>query len=365
MPTVRDISKAIEQLAPLPLQESYDNAGLLCGDAMMSVTGALIALDVTEAVVEEAIEHGLNMVIAHHPLIFSGLKKLTGKNYVERCLIKAIKNDIAIYAAHTNIDAAPEGLNALFCKKLGLENCKILAPSHVGLVKLVTFAPTTHAEKVRKALFSAGAGHIGKYDQCSYAVSGEGTFRASENSQPFVGEIGERHTEAEMRIETVLPEHLTNSVISALKTAHPYEEVAYDLYPLNNKWLGAGSGMLGSLNGPLSTSDFLELLKRTFKVGVVRYTNPVKDKIQTVAVCGGSGSFLIKDAIAAEADIFITGEIKYHEFFLAEERLILADIGHFESEQFVKELFEEVIKKNFSNFAVRLSQVNTNPIKYL
>ncbi len=364
-PKVHDIASLIEKIAPLPLQESYDNAGLICGDSTMEVTGVLISFDVIESVIDEAIDNDLNMIVSHHPLVFSGLKKITGKNYIERCLIKAIKNDIAIYAAHTNIDAAPNGLNKLFCNKLGLKNCRILSPSHIELVKLVTFVPKNDATEVRHAIFSAGAGHIGNYDHCSFNIEGEGTFRAQEGTRPHVGEKGITHHEKEIRIEVILPDFIKEKVISAMIQAHPYEEVAYDIFPLKNHWMGAGSGMIGDLPEALDTITFLNFVKDTFKTGSIRHTSPVKDKVKKIALCGGAGSFLISDAIAAKADVFITGEIKYHDFFNSDGKIVLADMGHFESEQFVKELFEEAIKKNFSNFAVRLSEVNTNPINYL
>ena len=362
---VKDISKVLERFAPLALQESYDNSGLLVGDPNMEVSGALLTLDVTESVIDEAIEHKLNMVVAHHPLIFGGIKKLTGKNEVERCLVKAIKNDIAIYASHTNTDAAINGLNRKFADILNLKDIKPLSPANVGLVKLVVFVPSDHAEKVRNAIFEAGAGHIGKYDCCSYNIEGQGTFRAGDDANPFVGEKGAVHFEKEVRIETILAEHIKGQVISAMIRSHPYEEVAYDIYPLQNKWEGAGIGMIGILENPIDAKEFLQQLKEKLNIGSLRYTNLPDKPVRKIAVCGGSGAFLIDRAISAGADVFITGEIKYHDFFKAEEKIVLAEIGHFESEQFVKEVFEELLQENFSKFAVRLSEVNTNPIKYL
>ncbi|MFB6343265.1 Nif3-like dinuclear metal center hexameric protein [Saccharicrinis sp. FJH62] len=362
---VREITEVLEAFAPLALQESYDNAGLLVGDPDMNVRGVLVTLDVTSEVLEEAMQHKLNMIVAHHPFIFSGLKKINGKNDIEKCLITAIKNDIAIYASHTNTDAAVNGLNQKFCDLLQLKNCRTLSPMNDALVKLVTFVPSDHAEKVRQAIFDAGAGHIGNYDCCSYNLEGEGTFRALEGANPFVGEKDQLHVEKEVRIETVLPAFMQHKVVAAMIRSHPYEEVAYDVFPLKNTWNGAGIGMIGELNEPLPASDFFNVLKKTLNVSVVRHTTFLDGPVQKIAVCGGAGSFLISDAIRAKADVFITGEIKYHDFFKAENRIILADIGHFESEQFVKEVFGELLQKNFSKFAVRLSEVNTNPIKYL
>ncbi|MFB6319998.1 Nif3-like dinuclear metal center hexameric protein [Saccharicrinis sp. FJH54] len=362
---VREITEVLEAFAPLALQESYDNAGLLVGDPDMNVSGVLITLDVTSEVLEEAIQHNLNMIVAHHPFIFSGLKKINGKNDIENCLITAIKNDIAIYASHTNTDAAANGLNQKFCDLLNLKNCRTLSPMNDALVKLVTFVPSDYAEIVRNAIFEAGAGHIGNYDCCSYNLEGEGTFRALEGTNPFVGLKGELHFEKEVRIETVLPSFMQHKVVAAMIRSHPYEEVAYDIYPLKNSWKGAGIGMIGELEEPLGEVDFFRKLKETLNISVIRHTEFLSKPVKKVALCGGAGSFLIDDAIRATADVFITGEIKYHDFFKAENRIILADTGHFESEQFVKEVFGELLQKNFSKFAVRLSEVNTNPIKYL
>jgi dinuclear metal center YbgI/SA1388 family protein len=363
--TIGHITAIMERFAPLPLQEDYDNSGLLTGDKNREARAVLVTLDVTKDVVLEAIHKGCNMIVAHHPFIFSGLKKVTGANDVEQTLILAIKHDIAIYAAHTNIDAAKNGLNKRFADKLGLIRQQVLSPVKNMLVKLVTFVPVEHAQKVRSAIFDAGAGHIGNYDCCSYSVSGEGTFRANSEANPFVGDLNSLHAEPELRIETILPEFLSNRVVEAMVKAHPYEEVAYDLYPLKNSWREQGIGRVGELPEPEDELLFLNRVKKIFGVEVIRHTQFLGLPVKKVAVCGGAGAFMINDAIRAQADVFLTGDIKYHEFFKAEKRIVLADIGHFESEQYVKEIFEELIHKNFPNFAVRLSEINTNPIKYL
>ena len=365
MITVGDITHIIEQFAPLQLQESYDNCGLLTGNKSWEVKGVLVTLDVTQDVVQEAINHGCNVIVAHHPFIFSGLKKVTGANHTEQMLISAIKNDIAIYAAHTNIDAAQNGLNKRFADMLGLQRQQVLSPIKNALVKLVTFVPVDFAEKVRMAIFEAGAGVIGLYDCCSFSVQGEGTFRASGEAKPFVGGLNTLHTEPELRIETVLPEYLSGKVLNAMLKAHPNEKAAYDIYPLKNSLFTSGIGMLGELLEPEDELAFLNRVKKIFNVEVIRYSGLRGKPVKKVAVCGGSGASLVEEAIRADADMFITGDIKYHDFFKAENRLVLADIGHFESEQYVKEIFLELIHKNFPNFAVRLSEINTNPIKYL
>ena len=360
-----DIISHIESLAPLSYQESYDNAGLLVGHPSDDVNQALITLDVTEAIMDEAVDTKSDLIITHHPVIFGGLKKLNGKNDVERCVIKAIRNKIAIYASHTNLDSVRGGVNSKICEKLGLKNSKVLAPANGQLRKLVTFIPTEQTKEVQQAVFEAGAGHIGNYDSCGYSLDGKGSFRGNEYSKPFVGEKGGIHYEAETRFETIFPKHLQRKVIAALLKAHPYEEVAYDVYPLENQTPTVGMGMIGELPSEMDEIDFLKLAKRTFGTGSVRYSPLLSKKVKKIAVCGGAGSFLIRQAIAAKADVLLTGDLKYHQFFEPEGKLLLADIGHFESEQFTKEVFFELLTKKFPKFAVRLSEVNTNPVNYL
>lgn len=362
---LQEITDCLEAYAPLALQESYDNAGLICGNKDMDIKAALICLDSTEAVIDEAIERGCNLVIAHHPIVFSGLKKFNGKNYVERVIIKAIRNNIAIYAAHTNLDNVHNGVNAKIAEKLGLINCTVLAPQKNLLKKLVTFCPEARAEEVRTALFNAGAGHIANYDECSFNTAGTGTFRAGAGSNPFVGEIGKQHQEKEIRIETIYPQHIENQILKALFNAHPYEEVAYDLIPLSNTHNGIGAGLVGEMPEESNEMDFLMHLKTVMKADSVRYTTLRDKKVKKIAICGGSGSFLLGDAIKSGADVFVTADFKYHQFFDAENRIIIADIGHYESEQFTVELFYEILKKKFSTFALLISTINTNPIKYL
>jgi dinuclear metal center YbgI/SA1388 family protein len=359
-----DIIKVLEQKAPPSLQENYDNAGLLTGNAGWECKGVLCTLDATEDVVMEAIKRNCNLIVAHHPIIFGGLKKITGKNYVERTVIAAIKNDIAIYAIHTNLDNVLEGVNNRIADRLGLINRKILAPKPGQLMKLYTFVPTEHAEKLRSALFAAGAGNIGNYSEASFNAEGTGTFKGSENTNPFVGEPGKRHEEKEVRIEAILPVYLQSVVIKALLAAHPYEEVAYDLVPLANDFQSVGSGLLGELPEGLDEKGFLYMLKTSFELELVRHTPLLGKKIHKVAVCGGAGSFLTGRAIGAGADVYVTADVKYHEFFDADGRILLADIGHWESEQFTTELLIEILQAKFPTFAVLKSGVKTNPVNY-
>jgi len=336
-----------------------------CKSTDAETTGALLCLDVTEAVLDEAIASGCNLIISHHPLIFKGYKSITGKDYVERCILKAIKNDIVIYSAHTNLDNVPGGVNFKIAEKIGLKNVRILDPKESSLIKLVTFVPSAQAEEVRNALFTAGCGCIGNYDSCSYNTEGEGTFRAQEGSHPFCGTVGELHHETEVRIETILPEYKKGEVIRALLSKHPYEEPAYDLYPLHNSWAQVGSGIVGELEEPESELEFLKRIKRIFEVGCLKHNKLTGRLIQKVSLCGGAGAFLIPQAVRSGADVFITGEIKYHDYFGRETDILLAEIGHYESEQYTKEIFYSIIRDLFPNFALQFSKVNTNPIKYL
>ncbi|MBC8265707.1 MAG: Nif3-like dinuclear metal center hexameric protein [Flavobacteriales bacterium] len=362
---IKEVTNFLESYAPLQYQESYDNCGLIVGDAKAKVKGALITLDCTEVIIDEAIATECNLVIAHHPIVFGGLKKLNGSNYIERTVIKAIKNDIAIYAIHTNLDNVHNGVSAKIAEKIGLENSKVLAPKKDLLRQLAVYCPTSDVEKVKTVLFQAGAGAIGNYDECSFSAKGEGTFRANEGCDPHIGNIGERHREKEEKIEVIFPKYKENAIISALKSEHPYEEVAYQIYILDNIYNNVGAGIVGDLPNKVDANQFLEILKSNMKTDCIRHTKLVKNQIKRVAICGGSGSFLLSNAICEKADVFITSDFKYHEFFDAENDIIIADIGHFESEQFTKDLIYDLLSKKFSKFAVRLSKVNTNPINYL
>jgi dinuclear metal center YbgI/SA1388 family protein len=349
----------------LSLQESYDNAGLIVGDSNTVVTSVLVCLDSVEESIDEAIALGANLIVAHHPIVFRGLKRFNGKNYVERTVIKAIKNDVAIYAIHTNLDNVPNGVNSIIAKKLGLKKIRVLSPQPEGLKKLITFVPESYSQKVRLAVLDAGAGKIGNYSHCSFSSTGKGTFKANENAKPFVGKLGEIHTEKEVRIEVVFPVHIQGQVLKALKSAHPYEEVAYDIYLLDNLNPEIGAGAIGELEKEMDSKVFLHQIKDTMKAGMMRFTQLHKKQIKTVAICGGSGSFLLSAAKRAKADLFLTSDFKYHEFFDAENQIIIADIGHYESEQYTKELLADFLTQKFSTFAVRISEINTNPVNYL
>lgn len=359
---LKEIISFLENYSPLALQESYDNSGLITGDINSEISSALLTIDTTEEVVDEAISKNCNLIISHHPIIFSGIKSLTGKNYIERTIIKAVKNDIAIYAMHTNLDISNNGVNDKICEKLNLKNCKPLS-KETNLKKIITYVPEKYADKIRSSIFNAGAGHIGNYSDCSFNSTGQGSFKALEGTKPFVGEKNKIHFENEIKIESIFPDYLQNKIINALINSHPYEEPAYDIYKLENK-NNFGLGRIGNLNHKISEMEFLKTLKETFG-GVVRYTKLLNKPIKKVAVCGGSCSFLLNKAINSGADIFVSSDFKYHQFFDAENKIIIADLGHFETEQFTKELFYDILTKKFINFAVHFSKIKTNPINYL
>ena len=361
---IKELIIFLESLAHPSLQEQYDNAGLITGEAGWECSGIICALDATEEVVKEAISKKCNLIVAHHPVIFSGLKKINGNNYVEKAIITAIKNDIAIYAIHTNLDNVLEGVSGKMAAMLGLKNISILSQKESTLKKLFTFVPVDKADQVRNAIFAAGGGYVGNYSECSFNAGGTGTFKAGKGADPYVGEIGKQHQEKEIKIEVIFPFYLENKIVAALKESHPYEEVAYDLLNLTNNYPVIGSGAIGELAVAIDETIFLAEVKKIFKVPMIRHTALLSRKIKKVAVCGGAGSFLIPKALAASADAFITADIKYHEFFDANNQLLIVDIGHYESEQFTINLLHEVLGQKFPTFAVLKTEVETNPVRY-
>ena len=363
--TIKEILLFLESKAPYSLQESYDNSGLITGSPEMKSNGAVISLDCTEDVVDEAIRLGVNTIISHHPIVFSGLKRFTGRNYVERTIIKAIKHDIAIISFHTNLDNVIDGVNSMIAEKLGLSNCSILDPKKEHLYKIVIFVPHDHADKVLNAMFDAGAGNIGNYSECGFRTEGLGSFKPNEKSNPHTGTKGERHTESESKIEVVCPKWRIDQVMKSVRATHPYEEVAHEITQMENKWEEIGAGMIGELSTAMETSEFLSFLKNKMNAGCVKYTKPISKSISKVAICGGSGSFLLDKAIQKGADIFISSDFKYHQFFDADGRIIIADIGHFETEQFTIDLLSAWFAEKFPIFATHKTGVVTNPINYL
>ncbi len=369
---IKKITDYLEELAPLAYAEEFDNVGLIVGNYNTKVKGVLITLDTLEVTVEEAILKKCNLIVSFHPIIFSGLKKINGSSYVEKIVIKAIKNDIAIYSMHTALDNSNRGVSAKMCEIIGLINKKVLIPQKGNIKKLTTYVPLGNAEKLRNSLFEAGAGSIGNYDQCSFNIIGEGTYRGNENSNPTLGEKDKLHREKEIFISVIFERHLEKKLLQRLFENHPYEEVAYDIVSLDNAHQNIGMGMFGELPVEMEFQKFIELLKKKFHLKMIRHSKITASKIKRVAVLGGSGSFAINHAIQSGADIYITADLKYHDFYKADNQIILADIGHYESEQFTKDLLGDYLTKKFTNFApalaegrIILSENNTNPINYI
>jgi len=361
---LKSIIDYLESVAPLKYQESYDNSGLLVGEKSLDITGVLISLDCTEEIVSEAINEKCNLIIAHHPIIFGGMKRFNNANYVQRTIQKAIKNDIAIYAIHTNLDNVfKNGVNERIAERLGLINTRILRPKSNTLLKLATYCPKDNRDTILDALFAVGAGHIGNYSNCSFSSSGTGTFKPLAGSNPAIGSVGNQSSEEEVKIEVVVPYDLQNQVINQLLSIHPYEEVAYEWYPILNSNQLVGAGIVGDFPNPISDLDFLALLKKTMELEVIKYT-PITKNIQRVSICGGSGQFLIEDAKRSNSDAYITSDIKYHEFFDAENQLMICDIGHYESEKYTIDLLYDILREKFSTFAILKTRIDTNPVKY-
>ncbi|EIA10468.1 Nif3-like dinuclear metal center hexameric protein [Flavobacterium frigoris] len=362
---IKEILSVLEEMAPLAYAEDFDNVGLLVGNPDTEATGVLVCHDALENVLEEAIAKKCNLVVCFHPILFSGIKKITGKNYVERSIIKAIKNDIAIYAVHTALDNHQDGVNKIFCDALGLKNTKVLIPKENFIRKLVTYTIAENAEKLRNALFDAGAGNIGNYEDCSFSSKGIGTYMGNEHSNPQLGERFEFVQGDEIKIEVTFEKHLENKILKALFSNHAYEEVAHEIYELQNKHQNIGLGMIGEFQTPMDEKDFLLFVKEKMISEGIRHSSFLGRPIKKVAVLGGSGSYAIKNAISAGADAFLTADLKYHQFYEAENRLLLADIGHFESERYTKNYIVDYLRKKILNFAIILSEENTNPVKYL
>ncbi|MDC8103057.1 Nif3-like dinuclear metal center hexameric protein [Chryseobacterium sp. PTM-20240506] len=362
--TIREVISEIEKRIPLQQAEDFDNVGLLCGVPEREVSGILVCHDALENVVEEAIQKKLNLIVCFHPIIFSGLKSLTGKNYVERAVLKAIENKVAIYAIHTAFDNDFFGVNAGICNQLGLKEMKILQPKKDNLKQLTVFVPKDHAEKVKESLFSAGAGNIGFYDECSFSINGNGTFRPIEGSNPFSGKQNIRENADENMISVIFEGYKQNQIISAMKSSHPYEEVAYQIYSLDNENQYSGLGMYGEFEEAMNEEDFLRFVKEKFNLEMIRHSGLTNKKIKRVGVLGGSGASGIKSALSKKCDAYLTGDVKYHDFFLAESKMLICDIGHYESEQWVVKQLFEILSQKFSTFAISKSNEKTNPVNY-
>ncbi len=364
MSQVRQITQFFEELAPRAYQESYDNSGLLIGTPHAEVKGVLFSLDCTEAVLAEALAKGCNLIVSHHPIIFKGLKQITGRNYVERTVIKAIKHDLNLYAIHTNLDNVKGGVNFKIAEKLGLQNPRILAPKRGWLKKLITFVPQEQTSQVLDALGQAGAGQIGEYKNCSFRVTGTGTFQPSDAANPFIGEAGKLEEVPENRLEVIFPTPWESRILRALKESHPYEEVAYYLHALDNENQDLGSGAIGDLPQGIPSEKFPAYVQEKMELDLVRYTPLPGQMIKKVALCGGTGSFLLSAARSQGAQAFLSADFKYHEFFEAEGQIMITDIGHYESERFTSELLHDVLGKTFPDIPRFITEIHTNPVRY-
>ncbi len=362
---VKEVTDLLEELAPLSYAEDFDNVGLLVGDMNTQVSGILVALDTLENVIDEAIAHGCNIIVSFHPIIFKGLQKITGKTYVERVVMKAIRNDIAIYSMHTALDNAKKGVNAKICEVLEIENPAVLIRQQKSIRKLTTYAPKSDADALKMALFKAGAGNIGNYTHCSFINEGTGSFQANADANPTKGQIGKIHFEEETQIHVTYQKGAEGKIMNALFKNHPYDEVAYEIYSLENTYQHIGMGMIGSLKNAMEETAFLQHVKKKMHASCVRHSKLLGKPVKKIAVLGGSGAFAISAAKAAGADVFVTADVKYHQFYEAEDDLVIADIGHYETEQFTKNLLVDYLTKKIPNFAIRLSESKTNPIKYL
>jgi dinuclear metal center YbgI/SA1388 family protein len=362
---IREIVRHLEQVAPLAYQDDYDNAGLVVGDASAAVTGVLICLDVTEALLLEAKTKKCNLIIAHHPIIFRSIRQLTGKNHLERCIIYAVRNNIAVYTLHTNFDNVARGVNLQIAQALGLGNLSILLPKPGTLSQLTAFVPRAFIDSALHALHAAGAGYLSDYAHCDLAITRIGSPKPTSTANPHLGIAEESEKGKERKIEVVFPKHLEKPVLRALRASCPHEEVAYYLHDIRNTDARVGAGMIGELSASLSSRAFLEYLKAKMNLAYLRHTELIDRPIKCVAVCGGSGSFLIEEAILKQADALVTADVKYHDFFKAENQILVVDAGHYESEIGTKKLIHTLLSEKFTSIAMLQCETVTNPIHYL
>ena len=361
------ISEFIRQLSTkirFSYAEDFDNVGLLCGRPEQELRGVLVCHDALESVVQEAIEKGCNCIVAFHPIIFSGLKSITGKSYVERAVMLALENKIAIIAVHTAWDNDFYGVNHGIAKALGLRHLQVLIPKKDALSQLRFFVPVEAAEQVRSAIFATGAGTIGQYADCSFNIHGTGTFLPLEKASPAYGEVGTWEQVSEMEVQILVENWQLPAAIQAMKDAHPYEEVAYYVTSLRNENHHAGLGQFGLLDEEMSAQEFLSECRAVFDVPVIRTSSHFTGRIRKVAVLGGSGASGISAAKKLGCDAYVSSDFKYHDFFQGDENFLLADVGHFESERFVSQQLADVISNILPTFAVLKSETKTNPVNY-
>ncbi len=359
--TIGDLSSALESVAPSLYAESYDNVGLLVGRSEWKCEKVLVALDITEAVVQEAIEKGVQAIVAHHPVIFGGIQRLTGEDTAQRAIELAIKHSIALLACHTNLDAIEGGVSYRMAQAISLVNVRTLQPRSGLLWNLIVYVPAESAETLLEALWEAGAGKMGAYDECAFRSHGLGSFRPKEGAHPHNGVIGERAFADEIRLELLVPEGARKKVHQCMMEHHPYEEIAHSWLKHDGVHHSVGFGAIGQWDA-CDWPEAVRRIKTAFGVASFRHTMPIASDYRTVAVCGGAGADLLAQAKSQQAELFITSDITYHRYFGADDRLVFIDIGHWESEQHAMELLIDIVREKFPNFAVLKSETNTNPM---
>ena len=361
---VKEVINYLDEFSPFCYAEEFDNVGLIIGDYTQKVNGILVTLDSTESVIDEAIKSKCNLIISFHPIIFNDIKSITTNTYVERVIHKSIKNNISIIAIHTSLDNSIKGVNSAICKKLDIKNYKILIPKERTIKKLTTYIPSENVAKLKSEIFKIGGGSLGKYDNCSFSYKGLGSFKGNKKSNPKIGNKLTYTEIEEVCVNITFLKHLEKEVVKALKENHPYEEIAYEINTLENSNQNIGMGMIGELASSMDENKFLSFLKKKMKSKLIKHSKKIGKKIAKIAVLGGSGSFAIENAINSGADAFVTSDLKYHDYFKAENKILLVDIGHYESEQYTKNLIFNFLTKKIPNFAIVLSKTNTNPIMY-
>lgn len=366
---VKELIKYLEDWAPPGAAWEKDNVGLLVGSGDEKIENIFLSLELTGEVLEQALKKNCNFIFTHHPLIFNPVKNLdVNKNPNSKLIYKLIKNDINLFSAHTNLDFTKDGVSFTLAKKLKLNKITFLKNEESNQFKVVVFLPETNLDEVASAMFNQGAGIIGEYNNCSFRTNGIGTFKGSANSNPFIGKKENFEKANEVRLEVLVDSWKLNKVINAMLKSHPYEEPAYDIYPLRNKNVNYGAGAIGELDNEMNVNEFLKHVEKSLLLSNFRFVNGNKRRIKKVAVCGGSGSELLNDAISKNADVFITADIKYHTFHDAKNKILLIDAGHYETEVVILKIVEEKIKKLIKekkeNIKVYKYSSSTNPVKF-
>ena len=365
---VGELIKQIEDWAPPGAAWEKDNVGLQVGSRGDKLKNILLCLELDEEVLKQAIKKKCNLIFTHHPLIFNPIKNLDFEKSKQARLIQhLIKQNISLYSAHTNLDFTRDGVSFELAKSLKLKNVTFLEHEEANQFKVVIFLPAVNVDELSEALFSVGGGVIGNYENCSFRIAGEGTFKGNEDSNPVIGKKGNTEKVEEVRLELIVDSWNLGRIVNAIKKHHPYEEPAYDIYPLKNKNTNFGAGAIGELDKELSEKEFLNFVSKSLKIGKLKYCIGSGKKIKKVAVCGGSGSELLSRAINSGADAFITADIKYHAYHDAEGKILLIDAGHYETEigslNIVKKRIEKILSGKDYIKVFKFSG-STNPVKF-